>query len=72
MRKISDSEILSLRELLQMETNALAKARVSQAAIGDDDLKKAAESGILAMEGRIKAMQQFINENQILGTEEVR
>jgi hypothetical protein len=72
MRNLTESEKLSLRELLQMETNALVKAEASKALITDEALKKAADAGLLAMEGRIKGIQQFINENSVINTGEVR
>jgi hypothetical protein len=67
MRKLSDAEMLSLTGLLKMENDSLAVAKAMQTIIGDDELKKQAESGVLAMEGRIKGIQQFINENGITG-----
>ena len=72
MRQITPGEILSLREMLQMESNALAKAKVVQATITDDLLKAQAESGILAAEGRIRGLQQFISENNIVSMKEVQ
>ncbi|MCM0649147.1 hypothetical protein NBE98_12250 [Clostridium swellfunianum] len=67
MRNLSDAEVLSLTGLLKMENDTLAVAKAMQTIIGDDELKKQAEAGILAMEGRIKGIQQFINENGITG-----
>jgi len=67
MRKLSEAEILSLTGLLKMENDNLTVAKTMQSIISDDELKKQAESGILAMEGRIKGIQQFINENGITG-----
>ena len=72
MRNLTESEKLSLRELLQMETTALATAKASKMAITDDELQRAAEASILAAEGRIKGIQQFINENHVINSEEVR
>lgn len=72
MRKLSDAEMLALTGMLKMETESLAVAKATQMLIEDEDLRKAAEAGIMAAEGRIKGMQQFINENQVLGTGEVR
>lgn len=66
MRVLSDSELLSLRELLQMETNALAKVKATQMAVTDDDLKSTIKASIMAGEKRIKGIQQFISENNIL------
>jgi hypothetical protein len=65
MRKIAEGEILSLTGLLKFESDGLAVSRAMQSLITDDDLKKQAESGILAAEGRIKGLEQFINENAI-------
>lgn len=67
MRKLSDTEVLSLTALLKMEQDEYAVAKAMQAIITDDELKKQAEAGLLAMDGRIKGLQQFINENQIAG-----
>ncbi len=67
MRKLSEAEVLSLTALLRMENDSLAVAKTMQSVISDDDLKKQAEAGVLAMEGRIKGIQQFINENGVTG-----
>ncbi|MBL4937276.1 hypothetical protein JK636_16225 [Clostridium sp. YIM B02515] len=67
MRNLSEAEVLSLTGLLKMENDTLAVANAMQSIIKDDELKKQAEAGVLAMEGRIKGMQQFINENGITG-----
>lgn len=67
MRNLSEAEVLSLTGLLKMENDSLAVAKAMQSIIKDDELKKQAEAGVLAMEGRIKGMQQFINENGITG-----
>jgi hypothetical protein len=71
MRKLSDTEILSMTTLLKMERDGLAVSRAMQALIADDELKKQAETSILATEGRIKGVQQFINENNVTTTREV-
>ncbi len=71
MRELADNEILSLTNLLKMEKDTLAVSKVTKTLITDDDLKKQAEAGILAAEGRIKGIQQFINENQIAHTKGV-
>lgn len=65
MRKLSEGEVLSLTTMLKMENDGLAVAKAMQAVITDDELKKQAEAGVLAMEGRIKGIQQFINENEV-------
>lgn len=70
MRKISNGEVLSLTKLLKMEKDGLAVSRAMQLLIEDDELKRQAEAGILATEGRIKGLQQFITENQVITIEE--
>lgn len=72
MRKLTESELLSLTGLLKMESDGLTISKTMQSLIIDDDLKRQAEAGILATEGRIKGIQQFINENQIAPTKEVK
>ena len=69
MRTISMNEKLQLRELLQLETNSVAKAKAMQGLIKDDELKTFAVSGIQASEARIKGIQQFLNENQLVSKE---
>jgi hypothetical protein len=71
MRKLSDSEMLSLRELLQMETNAITKAKAMEVVATDKDLKQQISTGILAGESRVRGIQQFISENEVLTPGEV-
>lgn len=71
MRRITEGEVLSLTTILKMEKDGLALSKAMKGLIDDKDLKKQAESGILAAEGRIKGLQQFISENQITSIEEV-
>jgi len=72
MRKLSEAELLALTGMLTMETEALEVAKATNMLITDEELKKSSESGIMAAEARIRGMQQFINENHIAGTGEVR
>ncbi len=72
MRKLSEGELLSLTGLLTMEKDGLAVAKVMRNLISDEDLRREAEAGVLAAEGRIKGVQQFINENQVTNTEGAR
>jgi len=65
VRKVNDSEILSLTKMLEAETYSLAIARASIMAISDEQLKSLAQSGINTAEARITGLQQFITENQI-------
>lgn len=71
MRELAMSEILSLRELLQMETNVLAAAKATAMMVQDPQLKAVTDAGVLATETRIKGLQQFIDENQITTIGEV-
>ncbi len=66
MRTLSEIENLSLAAVLKMESDALIMQRAIDAIITDEDLKRQSQSSILAAEGRIKGMQQFISENDIL------
>ena len=68
MRKLSEGELLSLTGLLGMEKDGLAMSKVMQNLISDEELKGQAEAGVLAAEGRIKGVQQFINENKVTVT----
>ena len=71
MPKLSTAEIISMRELLQMETNALAASKATLNLIQDPQLKSITEAGILAAESRIKGLQQFIQENHVANIQEV-
>ena len=69
MRDLAEHEKVSLREILQMETNGLVTLKASTKMIEDGELKKQSEAAILAAEGRIKGIQQFLNENGIITSE---
>lgn len=66
MRKLSEGEVISLAGILKLESDGLAVSRTMQPLINDEELKKQAEAGILAAEGRVKGLQQFINENSVV------
>ncbi|EGT2202485.1 Uncharacterised protein [Clostridioides difficile] len=71
MRILSETEKISLAAVIKMESDGLLIQRAINMLISDEDLKRQSESSILATEGRIKAIQQFIVENEILISEEV-
>lgn len=71
MRKLSETEVLSLREILQMETNGIEVAKAVQNIVKDGELKDQVKSSITAAEGRIRGIQQFISENDVLEPGEV-
>ena len=71
MRILSETEKISLAAVIKMESDGLLMQRAINMLISDEDLKRQSESSILATEGRIKAIQQFIVENDILISEEV-
>ena len=71
MRILSETEKISLAAVIKMESDGLLMQRAINMLISDEDLKRQSESSILATEGRIKAMQQFIVENEILISEDV-
>ncbi|MEN6461327.1 MAG: hypothetical protein ABFC94_08170 [Syntrophomonas sp.] len=66
MRNLSQEETLALSSLLRMETNGLAIAKAVQRTISDDKLKSMTEAGITSSESRIRTMQQFLMENQVI------
>lgn len=65
MRVLSEVENLSLAAVLKMESDGLVMQRAISSLISDEDLKRQAEASILATEGRIKGIQQFIIENKV-------
>ncbi|CDM69681.1 hypothetical protein CM240_2557 [Clostridium bornimense] len=71
MKQISQAEILSLTAILKAEGDGLKMQRALDTIITDEDLKRQSEASILATEGRINGLIKFINENNILTTEEV-
>ncbi|HOS70182.1 MAG TPA: hypothetical protein PLG67_01055 [Bacillota bacterium] len=72
MRNLSDAEVLSLTGLLKMEQDSLTVSRALHSLISNDELKKQSEAGMLAAEGRIKGIQQFIAENGVTNIQEVQ
>lgn len=65
MRNLSEIEVLSLSGILKSEQDGLVVARALNSLIKDDEVKKHSEASILATEGRIKSIQQFITENKV-------
>ena len=65
MRALSEVENLSLAAILKMESDGLVMQRAISPLISDEDLKRQSEASILATEGRIKGIQQFIVENKV-------
>ena len=70
MKQLSQVEILSLTAILKAESDGLEMQRALNTVITDEDLKRQSESSILAAEGRINGLIQFINENNILTNKE--
>ncbi|PKM49599.1 MAG: hypothetical protein CVV02_15285 [Firmicutes bacterium HGW-Firmicutes-7] len=66
MSKLPVNEILSISKLVQMETSALAVSKAGLKAITDEELRTQAKSGIHAGEARIKGLQQFIVDNDVI------
>lgn len=71
MRKLSKAEVLSLTSLLKMEQDALIVQKAMNSIITEENLRRQGEAGVLASEGRIQGLQQFITENQVTIPEEV-
>ncbi|ATW26694.1 hypothetical protein [Candidatus Formimonas warabiya] len=72
MRDLTPGEMLSLREMLTAETTGLVSLKTMQPLISDQKLKSACESGIQTAEARIRSMQQFLQENQVVSLGEVQ
>ena len=70
MKQLSQVELLSLPAILKAESDGLKMQRALNTVITDEDLKRQSESSILAAEGRINGLIQFINENNILTNKE--
>ena len=70
MKQLSQVEILSLTAILKAESDGLKMQRALNTVITDEDLKRQSESSILAAEGRINGLIQFINVNNILTNKE--
>lgn len=70
MKQLSQVEILSLTAILKAESDGLKMQRALNTVITDEDLKRQSESSILAAEGRVNGLIQFINENNILTNKE--
>lgn len=64
MKRVSEVEILSLTGILKMENDAVIAQRAINTLITDEDLKRQGEASVLAAEGRIKALKNFIEENE--------
>jgi hypothetical protein len=65
VRKITPSEILALKTLLETETSGLAVSSAAMMAISDEQLKTSMQSGLVAVQARIQGLQQFIAENNL-------
>ena len=72
MRDLSEAEVLSLTDLLKLEQDGLTVAKALQSLIKNDELKKTGEANILAAEGRIKGIRQFVIENKVADIREVQ
>ena len=70
MRTLTEVENLSLAVILKLESDGLIMQRAMNKLITDEDLKREAEASILATEGRIKGIQEFMVENKISAAKE--
>ena len=70
MRALTEVENISLAAVLKMESDALIMQRAMNSLIKDEDLKRESEASILATEGRIKGIQEFMVENKIPAAKE--
>lgn len=72
MRDLTPVEMSSLRELLTMETTGLIGLKQAKPLVSDSKLKATCETGIQAIEARIIAIQQFVQDNGIMSLEGVQ
>ena len=72
MRDLTPGEMLSLRELFTMESTGLVSLKTMHPLVSDEKLRSSCEAGIQAAEARIRSMQQFLQENQIVTVGEVQ
>lgn len=72
MRDLTPGEMLSLREMLTMETTGLVGLKTMEPLITDQKLKSSCDAEIQASEARIRSIQQFLQENQIISMGEVQ
>ena len=70
MRTLTEVENLSLAAILKLESDGLIMQRAMNKLITDEDLKREAEASILATEGRIKGIQEFMVENKVPAAKE--
>lgn len=71
MRQLTPGEIISLRELLQMEVIGVMTAQAMDQFVKDRELKNLSESGIQSAKARVAEIQRFIKENNVVAVEEV-
>lgn len=72
MRELTPGETLALREFLTMETTGLISLKTMEPVISDQKLKSSCQTGIQTTEARIRAIQQFLQENRIVSMGEVQ
>ncbi|MDO5520043.1 MAG: hypothetical protein Q4G58_06085 [bacterium] len=70
MKQLTEVEILSLTAILTAESDALKMQRALNTIITDEDLKRQSEASILACEGRLNGLIQFIDENNVFHVQE--
>lgn len=70
MRAFTEIENLSLAAVLKLESEGLIMQRAMNTLIKDEDLKRESEASILATEGRIKGIQEFMVENKVPAAKE--
>jgi pantoate kinase len=71
MRELTPSEIISIRDLLQMEVIGVMTSQAMDRFIKDPELKNLSESGMQAAKARIAEIQRFIRENNVVSVEGV-
>lgn len=66
MRQLTPSELVFISKIMQMEAAELSVIKASLDLASDDQLKTTVKNYILNSESRLKGLQQFITENNII------
>lgn len=66
MTKVSPADMIALSGMISMESHALAAAKAMREFVETEELKTVMNSAIDASESRLKQMQVFANENNII------
>ncbi|TYQ15870.1 UNVERIFIED_CONTAM: hypothetical protein Cloal_2361 [Acetivibrio alkalicellulosi] len=66
MKQLTSSEVIFLSKILQLEATNLSVSNTSLSLISDNKLKSVVKAGIESAENRIKGLQQFLSDNDLV------